>query len=182
MTKTKWVLDPTHSKLGFKIRHLMISHVSGSFKRFDVQLETEGNDFGKSKIKLKADIDSIDTNHVQRDAHLVSGDFFQIDKHPVILFESTRVRDLGDENLFVQGNLTMKGVTLPVKLQVTFEGVGKDPWGSERAGFHVTAKINRTDWGINFNAALETGGVMLGEEVKIEGELELVKQEVPVPA
>jgi polyisoprenoid-binding protein YceI len=182
MTKTKWALDPTHSKLGFKIRHLMISNVSGQFKQFDVQVETEGKDFLKSKVTLKAAVNSVDTNNAQRDGHLLTGDFFQIDKYPDILFESTSIKKAEDENLYVHGLLTMKNITRLVKLQVTCEGVGKDPWGSERAGFHVTGKINRTDWGMNFNAALETGGVMVGEEVKIECELELVKQEILVPA
>jgi polyisoprenoid-binding protein YceI len=182
MAKTKWVLDLSHSKLGFRIKHMMISHISGSFKKFDVELETEGNDFSKSKVKLRAATNSIDTNNVQRDEHLCTGDFLQIEKYPEILFESTGIKQMEDENLFVHGLLTMKNETHPVKLVVTFEGVGKDPWDSERAGFYVTGKINRSDWGISFNAALETGGVIVGEEIKIECELELVKQKTLVPA
>lgn len=177
ITKTKWQLDPTHSELGFKIRHLMITNVSGSFRSFSAEVETEDTDFSTAEIDLTAQMDSISTNNEQRDTHLRASDFFDAENYPVLTFKSSRV-EKGDEDdaFIVHGDLTLKGVTKPVKLNAEFTGITKDPWGGERAGFIVSGKINRSDWGVNFNAALETGGVVLSEEVKINGEIQLVKQ------
>jgi polyisoprenoid-binding protein YceI len=176
MTHTKWSLDPTHSMLGFKVKHLMITNVSGSFKNFNVSVETNGTDFSTAAIQLKAEISSIDTNNAQRDGHLRSSDFFETEKFPEMIFESTKVEKVDEENYHVFGNLTLKGVTKPVKLNVEYGGLTKDPWGGERAGFVISGKINRADWGINFNAVLETGNLMLAEEVKINSEIQLIKQ------
>ena len=182
MTKTKWLLDPIHSELQFKIKHLMISNVSGAFKSFSAEVETEDEDFSTAKINLTAQMDSISTNNEQRDAHLRNSDFFEVEKYPELKFKSTKVEEVDSDTFMLHGELTMKGVTKPVKLDVEFNGATKDPWGGERAGFVITGKINRADWGINFNSVLETGGVVLGEEVKINSEIELVKQEVGVLA
>ena len=176
MATTKWVLDPTHSELGFKIRHLMISNVSGSFKSFHAEAETDDEDFSSARIRLTADMDSVYTNNEQRDAHLRNSDFFETDKHPQLSFQSTRLEMKDAENFILHGDLTMKGVTKPVKMDVEYSGVTKDPWGGQRAGFVVSGKINRADFGLSFNAALETGGVVLGEEVKLASEIQLVKQ------
>ena len=176
MTHTKWSLDPTHSTLGFKVKHLMITNVSGSFKNFNAEVETKGADFSTAAIKLKADVGSIDTNNPQRDGHLRSSDFFEAEKFPEMSFESTKVEKIDEENYLVSGDLTMKDITRSVKLKVEYSGVTKDPWGGERAGFVITGKINRTDWGISFNAVLETGNLMLAEDVKINSEIQLVKQ------
>ena len=182
MTKTKWLLDPIHSELQFKIKHLMISNVSGAFKNFSAEVETEDEDFSTAKINLTAQMDSISTNNEQRDAHLRNSDFFEVEKYPELKFKSTKVEEVDSDTFMLHGELTMKGVTKPVKLDVEFNGATKDPWGGERAGFVITGKINRADWGINFNSVLETGGVMLSEEVRINSEIELVKQEVGVLA
>ena len=182
MATTKWVLDPTHSELGFKIKHLMISNVSGSFKNFQVVAETEGEDFSSAKIKAKVEMNSVYTNNPQRDEHLHNSDFFEVEKFPELEFKSTKIQKAGNGTFDLYGDLTMKGVTKPVKLTVEYSGVAKDPWGGERAGFAVTGKIKRSDWGVTFNAALETGGVVLGEEVKINSEIQLVKQAVAVAA
>ena len=182
MTKTKWLLDPIHSELQFKIKHLMISNVSGAFKNFSAEVETEDEDFSTAKINLTAQMDSISTNNEQRDAHLRNSDFFEVEKYPELKFKSTKVEEVDSDTFMLHGELTMKGVTKPVKLHVEFNGATKDPWGGERAGFVITGKINRADWGINFNSVLETGGVMLSEEVRINSEIELVKQEVGVLA
>jgi polyisoprenoid-binding protein YceI len=182
MSKTKWNVDPAHSELGFKIKHLMISNVSGSFKNFNVQLETQDEDFSKAVITATADVNSIYTNNDQRDQHLRTSDFFEAEKYPEFTFQSTAVEMQDEGTFYLSGNLTMKGVTKPIKLTVEFSGVTKDPWGGERAGFTISGKLNRSDWGINFNGVLETGGVMLGEEVKIHSEIELVKQAVAIPA
>lgn len=175
MSTTKWALDATHSELGFKIKHLMISNVSGRFNSFDVSAETGADDFNDAAITATIDVASIFTNNEQRDGHLRTGDFFEIEKYPNITFKSTAVKKEGDD-LEVTGDLTMKDVTKPVTLKVEFAGITKDPYGNIKAGFSFAGKLNRKDWGINFNAALETGGVMLGEEVKYEGEIQLVKQ------
>jgi polyisoprenoid-binding protein YceI len=180
MAKTKWSLDPMHSELQFKIKHLMISNVSGALKNFQAEVETEGEDFTSARINLIAQMDSISTNNEQRDAHLRNSDFFEVEKYPELKFKSTKVEKVDSNTFVVYGELTMKGVTKSIKLDAEFNGVVKDPWGNERAAFTVTGKINRTDWGMNFNGVMETGGVMLGEEVKINSELEFLKQEVGV--
>jgi polyisoprenoid-binding protein YceI len=177
MAITKWKLDPTHSELGFKIKHLMISNVSGFFNSFQVEGETKNEDFSTAKIQMKADMNSIHTNNEQRDAHLRNADFFETDKHPELLFESDRIEKTDGDNYHLYGNLTLKKITRPVQLNVEFSGTTKDPWGGERAGFTVTGKIKRSDWGINFGL-LEAGGAMLSDEVKIHSEIQLVKQAV----
>ena len=180
MNNTRWLLDPTHSELGFKIKHLMISNVSGSFKNFTAEVESVDEDFSTAEISLTAEMGSIFTNNEQRDAHLRTSDFFEVEKFPKLQFKSTSVEVVDADSFAVLGDLTLKGITRPVKLNVEYNGVTKDPWGGERAGFRVTGKIKRSDWGVNFNGVLETGGVMLGEEVKIDGEIQLVKQAVEV--
>lgn len=176
MSSTKWALDPTHSELGFKIKHLMISNVSGAFTKFDVQTETASDDFSEAKVVATVDVESINTSNSQRDDHLRNADFFEVTTHPNIKFESTKVEKLDDENFSLYGNLTIKDTTKPVKLAVEFNGIAKDPWGNIKAGFTLNGKINRKDFGITYNAVMETGGVMLGEEVKVSGDIQLVKQ------
>jgi polyisoprenoid-binding protein YceI len=176
MAKTKWSLDLKHSELGFKIKHLMIANVSGFFKNFEMEAETENEDFSTAKIHLNADMKSISTNNEQRDAHLLNSDFFSVDEHPEMVFDSTLVEKLDDENFDIHGNLTLRSVTHPVILHVEYSGITKDPWGGTRAGFTVTGKIKRSQWGVNFNGILETGGAILGEEVKIISEIQLVKE------
>lgn len=182
MSVTKWAVDPTHSELGFKIKHLMISNVSGSFSKFDVQADTKNDDFKDAKVLVNIDVSSISTNNEQRDAHLRNADFFETEKYPHIIFQSTKVEKVDEDTFLLYGDLTIRGITKPVKLSVEYSGLAKDPWGNIRAGFAVAGKINRKDWGINYNAALETGGIMLGEEVKIIGEIQLVKQGATVTA
>lgn len=176
MERTKWVLDPTHSELGFKIRHLMISNVSGVFKSFTVEMETESTDWRTGEINVTVDMTSISTNNHQRDAHLQNSDFFEVEKYPDMKFTSSKVEKVDSNTYVLHGDLLMKGVTKPINLNVEFNGMTKDPWGNEKAGFLVTGKINRSDWGVNFNAALETGGVVLGEDVRINSEIQLIKQ------
>ena len=182
MAQTKWILDSTHSELGFKIKHLMITNVSGSFKNFNAEVTSEETDFGTAQINLSADMASISTNNDQRDAHLRNSDFFEVEQYPELNFQSTTIEKKDSDTYTLFGELTMKGITKPVKLNVEYTGLSKDPWGGERAGFVVTGKINRSDWGINFNGVLETGGVMLSDEVRINGEIQLVKQVVSVAA
>jgi polyisoprenoid-binding protein YceI len=178
MSTTKWVLDPTHSELSFKIRHLMISNVSGVFTKFNASAESAGDDFGTAKIIADIEVGSINTNNAQRDEHLRNADFFEAENYPRITFRSTKVERADEDTFDVYGDLTIKNITHPVKLTVEYSGLAKDHWGNIKAGFTINGKINRKDWGISYNAVLETGGLALGEEVKINGEMQLVKEEV----
>jgi len=174
MAITKWVLDPTHSELQFKVKHLMITTVTGSLKSFSAELSSEGDDFNNAAISFKGDISSLDTGNADRDNHLKSGDFFEIEKFPTMDFKSTSMEKEGDDYI-VKGDLTIKDITKPIKLTAEFGGIATDPWGNTKAGFTLNGKINRTDFGLTWNAALETGGVMVSEEVKILGELQFIK-------
>lgn len=175
MATTKWALDPTHSELQFKVKHLMITTVTGNIKSFQADLASEGDDFTNATISFSGDINSIDTSNGDRDGHLKSADFFDTEKFPAITFKSTSVEKDGSDYI-VNGDLTIKDVTKAVKLNAEFGGVATDPWGNTKAGFTLSGKINRTEFGLTWNAALETGGVMVSEEVKILGELQFVKQ------
>lgn len=175
MSTTKWALDPSHSEVQFKVKHLMISTVTGHFKNFDASVETQGDDFSTAKINFTADVNSITTNNEQRDGHLKTGDFFEAEKHPQIKFESTRLEKAGDDYK-LHGNFTIRGVTKPVVLDVDYGGTTKDPWGNTRAGFEINGKINRKEFGMSFNAATETGGLVVGEDVKLHSNVEFVKQ------
>jgi len=175
MATTQWALDPTHSELQFKVKHLMITTVTGSLKTISATLASEGDDFEGANVSFEAEIGSIDTGNTDRDNHLKSGDFFDAEQFPKVTFESTSVTKDGDDYI-LNGNLTIKDTTKPVKLNAEFGGIATDPWGNTKAGFTLSGKINRTDFGLTWNAALETGGVMVSEEVKIAGELQFVKQ------
>jgi polyisoprenoid-binding protein YceI len=172
--KTKWVLDPSHSELMFKVKHLMITNVKGEFKNFTVEIDKE--DFKNASVKVKVDTSSINTNSTERDNHLKSADFFDVENHAKMTFESTDFKPLADDEYTLTGLLTIRGVSKEIALNVEFGGTIKDPWGNEKAGFSFEGKINRKDWGLNWNAALETGGVLVSDEVKISGEVQFVKQ------
>ncbi len=174
--ETKWAIDPTHSKIGFKVKHLMISNVLGSFREFEGEVTTVGNDFSKSVISLSLNTASVDTEIADRNAHLKSGDFFDVENFPKITFNGAGLKDLGDDLYELTGDLTIKGITNPITLSVEFGGVNSDPWGNVKAGFSVTGKLKRKDWGLTWNAALETGGVLVGDEVKIDCDVQLVKK------
>jgi polyisoprenoid-binding protein YceI len=175
MATTQWALDPTHSELQFKVKHLMITTVTGSLKIFNASVTSEGDDFENGKISFEAETSSIDTGNKDRDNHLTSADFFDAAQFPAITFASTSFEKDGDD-FILKGDLTVKGVSKPVKLNAEFGGIATDPWGNTKAGFTLSGKINRTDFGLSWNAALETGGVMVSEEVKIAAELQFVKQ------
>lgn len=167
---TKWNLDPTHSEITFKVKHMMISNVKGEFRNFSAEIEAEDDTFKNAKVNATIQTDSIDTNNADRDAHLKGEDFFNAAKNPTITFSSDSLND------DITGNLTINGITKPVKLDVDFGGINVDPWGNTKAGFSFEGKIKRSDFGLTWNAALETGGVMVSDEVKIAGELQFVKQ------
>ena len=182
MAKQTWVLDPTHSELQFKIKHLMISTVSGQFNEFKTAVETDGDDFTKAKIHFEAAVNSIFTNNEQRDAHLKNGDFFDAEKYPLIVFESEKMEKIREDEYKLHGILTMRGISKKVVLNAEFGGIAKDPWGNTRTGFTVSGKINRFDFGMSFGAVSETGGLLLGEEVKINASAQFVKEVVAVAA
>ncbi len=166
---TKWNLDTAHSEITFKVRHMMISNVKGAFNTFTAEVEAEDDTFKNAKVSATIQTDSIDTNNADRDTHLKSADFFNVEQNPTITFESDSLAD------DVTGHLTINGVTKPVQLEVEFGGINQDPWGNTKAGFTFEGKIKRSDFGLNWNAALETGGVLVSDEVKISGELQFVK-------
>jgi polyisoprenoid-binding protein YceI len=177
LVKTKWVIDPAHSEIGFKVKHLMITNVKGEFKEFDSNIYTKGEDFMTSDIDFRINPSSVDTGDLKRDEHLKSVDFFDASNFNEISFKGNafvKVGNEGDYTLF--GDLTMKGIKKPVKLDVEFGGVMKDPWGNEKAGYTINGKISRKDWGLNWNAALEAGGMLVSDEVKLSIDIQLVKQ------
>ena len=176
MAITKWSLDPTHSEIHFKVRHLMVSWVTGSFKQFNATVETEGDDITTAKVHFNAEIHSISTNNEQRDAHLRTGDFFDAENHPQLTFESNKLEKISDEHYKLYGTLTMRGVSKPVVLNAEYGGTAQDPWGNTRIGVSVSGKINRKDFGVSFSMVSETGSILLGEEVKINANAEFVKQ------
>ncbi|MFP9099395.1 YceI family protein [Flavobacterium sp. RHBU_24] len=176
MATTKWVLDPTHSEVTFKVKHLMFTNVSGNFTKFEATAESDDDNFDNASFSFSADVDSINTNNADRDGHLKSADFFDAAQFPTITFKSTSVAKAEESEYVVTGDLSIHGETKPVTLAVEYGGIQKDPWGNIKSGFSVVGKINRKDFGLSWNAALETGGVMLGEEVKLALELQFVKQ------
>jgi polyisoprenoid-binding protein YceI len=175
--KTKWAIDPAHSEISFKVKHLMITNVKGVFKDFSASVTTTDNSFVTSDIEFTMHPSSVDTGVADRDNHLRSADFFDVEKYDRISFSGKKAEKGDDENNYVlYGDLTIKDVTKPVKLNVEFAGVMKDPWGNEKAGYTLTGKIVRKDWGLNWNAALEAGGVLVSEEVTLNCDVQLVKQ------
>jgi polyisoprenoid-binding protein YceI len=174
MSKTKWTLDPVHSEVTFKVKHMMITNVTGSLTDYTVEAQTEGDDFSKADVTFNGKLTSLNTGNEQRDAHLRSADFFEVEKNPEVTFKSTNFTKTGDE-IKLKGDLTIKGVTKPITLDVEFGGIGKDPWGNTKAGFTISGKLNRKDFGLNWNAALETGGVLVSDDVKINSEIQLIK-------
>jgi len=177
LSQTKWVIDPSHSEIAFKVKHLMITNVKGVFSEFEADITAPGNDFTKATINFRMNPASVNTGDAQRDAHLRSADFFDVENHKQVTFAVTSSKETDDEGNFeMHGDLTIKGISKPVVLNVEFGGVVKDPWGNNKAGFTITGKINRKDWGLNWNAALEAGGVLVGEIVNITCDIELTMQ------
>ena len=169
LTAGTWNVDASHSEVGFAARHLMVSKVRGQFKDF-AAVVTVGHPFNQSTVEATVQMASVDANSADRDAHLRSPDFFDVENHPAMTFKSTKV-----SNDALEGNLTIKGITKPVTFDLDFGGVSADPWGGTRAGFEATTEINRKDFDLSWNAAIEGGGVLVGEKVKIALDVELVR-------
>lgn len=175
MAKTTWALEPSHSEVNFKVRHMMISNVSGHFKSFNSTVETEDENIDTAAVTFTIDVDSISTNNEQRDGHLKSADFFDAAGHPQITFVSTAMTKNGDGAYKVSGNLKIRETTKPVEFDAEFGGIVKDPWGNIRAGFTVTGKINRREYGLHWSALTEAGGMVVSDDVKFEVHAEYVK-------
>lgn len=176
MATTKWAVDPTHSEIGFKVKHMMFTNVSGKFDKYEATITTEGDNFENAAIEFSGDISSINTGNSDRDNHLKSADFFDAENHPKLTFKGTSFKKIDDENYELTGDLNIRGVVKSVKLPVEFSGIMTDPWGNTKVGLNISGKINRKDWGLNWNSTLEAGGVLVGEEVKLNIELQFAKQ------
>jgi len=175
-TATKWVLDPMHSEITFKIKHLVISNVTGFFKKFEGTCEAPDDSFENAEVGFSLDVDSIDTNQEQRDGHLKSAEFFDAEKYPKITFKSTSFTKTGDDEYNLTGNLTVKDVTKPVTLKVEYGGSATDFTGKSRSGFEVTGKINRKEFALTWDGITEAGSIVLGEDVKISINAQFIKQ------
>lgn len=171
----QWLIDPTHSEITFKVKHLIISTVTGNFTSFGADMQTQSDDFSGASISFWADINSISTNNEQRDGHLKSDDFFNAEKFPKLTFQSTSFEKVGDEEYVLKGNITIRETTKPITLQVALGGVATDPWGNKKAGFEISGKINRKDFGLNWSAVTEAGGVVVSDEVKLLLNVQMVE-------
>lgn len=172
-----WQIDDVHTHIGFSVRHMMVSTVRGQFRAYRGTVAIDPTDFTRSTITGEVDVTSIDTGNGQRDDHLRTGDFFDAPNHPKITFASTTIEAKGDEAFVVHGDLTIRGVTKPVAFDVEYRGTSKNPWGKTVTGLSAHATINRREFGVNYNAILEAGGVAVSEKVKLEIELEAVLAE-----
>ena len=173
---TNWKVDSMHSEVGFKVRHMMISNVSGSFGSFDANVVTDGDDFSAAKFDFSAAIDSINTGVADRDGHLKSGDFFDAENHPALKFTSTDVEKVADDALEIAGNLEIRGTVKPVVLKAEFAGIAVDPYGQTKAGMTVSGSIKRSEFGLTWSAVTEAGNIVVGDEIKLNAELQFIKQ------
>lgn len=176
MSKATWVIDPSHSLVEFSVKHMMIATVKGRFSKFEGSFTADVTDLTTAQFAATIDAASVDTRDEQRDGHLRSADFFNVEEYPTLTFKSTRIERVSGDDYKLTGDLTIRGITKEVTLDATFEGTGKDPWGNERAGISAETKVNRKDFGLVWNVALETGGILVGEQVKISIQAQAVKQ------
>ncbi|WP_192346055.1 YceI family protein [Algoriphagus sp. Y33] len=174
MSTTKWIIDPTHSEVSFKVKHLVISTVTGYFKEFEGEVESASEDFDGSSVSFSTSIDSISTNQTDRDNHLKSADFFDAENHPKLSFAGKIVNEGGDYKLV--GDLTIKGNTKPLTLDVEFGGVAGDPYGQTKAGFEIEGKISRKEYGLTWSPVTEAGSVVVSDQVRLILSVQLVKQ------
>ena len=172
---TQWKIDPMHSEINFKAKHMMITNVTGSFKSFRATAETDGEDFSNPTFEFEADIDSITTGVDDRDAHLKSDDFFNAEEYPVLKFKSTNVKKDGDD-LVIEGEMTIRDVTKPVTLNAEFGGIAQDPYGQTKAGLTVEGSINRKEFGLKWSAVTEAGNVVVSDKIRLHTEMQFVKQ------
>lgn len=169
-----WNLDKAHSEIEFKVKHLMISNVKGQFQEFDIKIDNGTDDFSQAQIDVEILTSSINTKNESRDEHLKSDEFFNSATYPLVKFKTTHIEKLNDKDYNLVGDLTIKDITKPALLSAEFGGLAKDPWGNQKAGYTVTGSINRQDFGLTWNTALETGGVMVSEDVKFHADIQLI--------
>ena len=177
MTKTKWALDTAHSSVDFSVRHMMIANVKGSFHNFSATVEADPTDLTTANIEFTIETSSVDTRNKDRDGHLVSADFFDAENFPTMIFRATSIEKTDEGEYNVTGDFTLRGVTKQETFVVTYEGQGKDPWGNIKVGFSAEGSLNRSDYGLVWNAALETGGVLVGDKVKFNLQLQASQAE-----
>jgi polyisoprenoid-binding protein YceI len=177
MTKTKWALDTAHSSVDFSVRHMMIANVKGSFHNFSATVEADPTDLTTANIEFTIETSSVDTRNKDRDGHLVSADFFDVENFPTMTFRATNIEKTDEGEYNVTGDFTLHGVTKQETFVVTYEGQGKDPWGNVKVGFSAEGSLNRSEYGLVWNAALETGGVLVGDKVKINLQLQASQAE-----
>jgi polyisoprenoid-binding protein YceI len=176
LEKTKWNIDPAHSEIGFSVKYLMVAKVRGHFTEFDASIYTTGDDFMSAEIDFWLNPASVNTGDAARETHLKSPDFFDVEKYKEIHFTANTYENVDKDGSYeLYGDLTIKGIKKQIKLDVEFGGIIKDPWGNEKAIFSINGKINRKDWGLNWNSALEAGGVLVSEDVTINCEIQLVR-------
>ena len=173
---TNWNADTMHSEIGFKVKHMMITNVSGSFGKFNASASTEGEDFTTATFEFAADVDSINTGVADRDAHLKSDDFFNAEKYPQLTFKSTSVQKKNDEEYVISGDLTIRDVTQKVDLNAEFGGIAVDPYGQTKAGFTISGKIRRSEFGLKWSAITEAGSIVVSDDIKLHSEIQFVKQ------
>lgn len=174
MSTLTWQIDPVHSEIQFRARHMVVSNVTGEFDRFDATAETDGDSLENAKVRFTAETASVNTGTPQRDEHLRSDDFFNAENFPQLVFESTSFEKEGEDNYKMSGNLTIRDVTKPITLQVEYGGEIKDPYGNRRRGFTVTGKLSRKAYGLKYNALIESGGAVVGDEIKINCHIEFI--------
>ena len=172
---TTFKIDPLHSEVTFKVKHMMITNVTGMFTKFDAEMTTEKDDFSDAQISFEADVNSITTNNEQRDGHLKSDDFFAADKYPKISFKSKELKKVGDEEYKLSGDITIRNVTKPITLDVEYGGTMVDPYGQTKAGFTLSGKISRKEFELNWNAVTEAGGIVVSDDVRLIADVQMVK-------
>lgn len=176
LAKTAWAIDPTHSEVQFKVKHLVISTVTGSFGAFTAEINSNDEDFSGATAKFEAQIDSISTNNADRDGHLKSADFFDAANHPTLNFESTQFNKISGNDYEIVGNITLRGVTKEIKLKAEYGGIMTDFYGNVKVGFEIEGKINRQDFGLTWSAVTEAGGIVVSDEVRLILNLQFAKQ------
>jgi len=175
MTTKNWNIDATHSGINFSVRHMVVSKVRGRFAKYTGSVQLDENELARSSVEAEIDVASIDTGTAQRDAHLRSADFFDVEQHPTMRYRSQRIEKIAGDRYRVIGDLTIRGVTREVPLEVEYGGRATDPWGNERAGFVARASLDRKDFGLGWNQVLETGGVVVGDRIDIDIDIEVVR-------
>jgi len=176
--KVAWAVDPIHSMVNFKVKHMMMTTVTGSFDKFSIEAETDGDDFTTGDVVFTAETASVNTGNESRDNHLRGEDFFYAEKFPELTFRPTKIEAVDNDGSYtIEGDLTIRDVTKAISLSAEFGGLVKDPWGNTRAGFTINGKINRKDWNLNWNVALEAGGILVSDEVRINCEIQLIRKD-----